>query len=751
MSKLETYSKEEKVEMLRRYRALIEVWHTRKDVTDIWMVRKAFRLAADAHKDMRRKSGEPYIFHPLEVATIAAGEIGLGRTSIICALLHDVVEDTEYRLSDIEAMFGEQIARIIDGLTKIDDLIGDTDIKSMQAENYRKILLTLSYDVRVILVKLADRLHNMRTLDSMSPVKQLKISSETSFLYAPLANRLGLYALKSELDDLSMKYIEPTVYQSIHRKMEESRADREVRVNAFVNPVSNTLKQMNVKFRVLNRDKTAHSIWQRMKEKEIPFEEVYDTFVVRFVIDCPIELEKIECWRVYATITQFYRPNNDRLRDWISLPKANGYESLHATVMSNSGKWIEVQIRTEKMEEIAEKGYAAYWKYKDSPYSESGLDEWLSKVRELLDTEEVSAIDFIDNFKLNLFSDEISVFTPKGKMISLPIGSTALDFAYNIHTSLGNSCIGANVNHKLVPLNYPLKSGDQVEIISSKVQQPKEEWYDFVITARAKSGLKEGIRELRKTYKELGREKVEGWFKQLNIESSKQNILHLIEFEEISGIVDLYYYSAIDRITLAKVKAAFREKPGSGILKYLTNPFSRSKPKDENNIVQSDKKEGVFTPSLINHQMDEMNYTVSTCCNPIPGDEVVALYFSNEPLHIHRTNCTKARNLMSQYGNNIVKAKWRQKEDIAFLAGIKLTGIDSVGFIHRLTQIISIDLGLNIRNMQLESTGGVVELMITVYVKNAQQLKDLISSLRKIKEIRKVSRLERIADADTLN
>lgn len=736
--------------MLHRYRALVEVWHTRKDVTDVWMVRKAFRLAADAHKDMRRRSGEPYIFHPLEVATIAAGEIGLGRTSIICALLHDVVEDTEYRLSDIEAMFGEQIARIIDGLTKIDDLVGETDIKSMQAENFRKVLLTLSYDVRVILVKLADRLHNMRTLDSMPPNKQLKIASETSYLYAPLANRLGLYAVKSELEDLSMKYIEPAVYQSIHRKMNDSREDREIRVNSFVNPVISALKKMDVKFRVLNRDKTAHSIWQRMKEKEIPFEEVYDTFVVRFVIDCPIELEKIECWRVYATITQFYRPNNDRLRDWISLPKANGYESLHATVMSNSGKWIEVQIRTEKMEEIAEKGYAAYWKYKDKPYSESGLDEWLSKVREILNTDEVSAIDFIDNFKLNLFSDEISVFTPKGKMISLPIGSTALDFAYNIHSSLGNACIGANVNHKLVPLNYPLKSGDQVEIITSKVQQPKEEWFDFVVTARAKSGLKEGIRELRKTYKEMGREKLEGWFKQLNIDPSKQNILHLIEIEEISGIVDLYFFAAIDRINLAKVKSAFKEKPGSGILKYLTNPFSRSKAK-EDEPVHVEKKDSIFRPSVIDQQMDEMNYTVSTCCNPIPGDEVVALFFPNEPLHIHRTNCAKAQNLMSQYGNNIVKAKWRQKEDIAFLAGIKMTGIDSVGFVHRLTQIISIDIGLNIRTMQLESSGGVVELVITVYVKNAQQLKDMIASLRKIKEIRKVSRLDRPGESETIN
>ncbi len=734
--------------MLRRYRTLIEVWHTRKDVTDIWMVRKAFRLAADAHKDMRRKSGEPYIYHPLEVATIAAGEIGLGRTSIICALLHDVVEDTEYRLSDIEAMFGEHIARIIDGLTKINDMVDDSDVRSMQAENYRKVLLTLSYDVRVILVKLADRLHNMRTLDSLSPAKQLKIASETSYLYAPLANRLGLYAIKSELEDLSMKYTEPAVYQSIRRKMDETHEDREIRVNAFVSPVNNALKQMGMKFRVLNSEKTAHSIWQRMKEKEIPFEEVSDTFVVRFIIDCPEDEEKVECWRVYSTITQFYRPNNDRLRDWISLPKANGYESLHATVMSNSGKWIEVQIRSEKMDQIAEKGYAAYWKYKDTPNSESGLDEWLNKVRESLNTEEVSALDFIDNFKLNLFSDEVFVFTPKGKMISLPLGSTALDFAYHLHSTLGNSCIGANVNHKLVPLNYQLKSGDQVEIISSKVQQPKEEWFDFLVTARAKSRLKEGIRELRKSYKDAGREKLEGWFKQINIDPSKQNLLHLMEIEDINGIVDLYYFAAIERVTLAKIRAAFKEKQGSGILKYLTNPFNRTRQKEESENQSGEKKDEAIKPSVLHEHMDAMNYTVSSCCNPIPGDEVVALYFPNEPMHIHRTNCPKALNLMSQYGNNIVKAKWRQKEDITFLAGLKITGIDSIGFIHRLTSIISIDLKLNIRNLQMESSGGVVDVVVTVYVQNAQKLKDLISTLRKVKEIKKLARIERFGEAE---
>ncbi|MCK9452557.1 MAG: RelA/SpoT family protein [Bacteroidales bacterium] len=743
---LETYSPAERLEILRRYRNLIEVWHTRKDTSDRWVVRKAFRLAADAHKDMRRKTGEPYIYHPLEVATIAAGEIGLGRTSIICALLHDVVEDTEYKLTDIQAMFGEQVALIIDGLTKIDDMVEGSDVESMQAENFRKVLLTLSYDVRVILIKLADRLHNMRTLDAMPAVKQWKIASETSYLFAPLAYRLGLYAIKSELEDLALKYTEPGVYQAIHLKLDQTREQRNIKVAEFVEPIETTLTKLGLNFRTHIAEKSASSIWQRMKEKEIPFEEVYDTYVVRFIVDCPIELEKVECWRVYATITGFYRPNNERLRDWISLPKANGYESLHATVMSKTGKWIEVQIRTERMDEIAEKGYAAYWKYKDSDLSESGLDEWLTKVRELITTEAASALDFLNNFKLNLFSDEIFVFTPKGEMISMPNGSTALDFAYNIHTQLGNHCIGANVNHKLVQLDHTLKTGDQVEIITSKVQYPREEWFELVETARAKSRLKEGIREFRKRFRDEGREKLENYLKQLKLEPSKVNISRIIDYEDLSGLVDLYYYIAKDKINFQRVKNAFKEKSSGGIMRYLTNPFSWSRTQSAE--TEDSKTPEKLNPSLINEQTSEFNYTVSRCCNPIPGDEVVALVFPNEPMHIHRVNCPKAINLMSQFGNNIVKAKWKQKEDIAFLAGLKIVGIDSMGFLQRVTEVISGQLKLNIRSLHLVSSKGVVEATVTVYVHNAQNLKDLIEKLKKVKEIKKVSRLDRIDDIE---
>jgi len=750
-SALDTYNPAERSEILRRYRNLIEVWHTRKNTTDRWMVRKAFRLAVEAHKDMRRKTGEPYIYHPLEVATIAAGEIGLGRTSIICALLHDVVEDTEYKLADISAMFGDQIARIIDGLTKIDTMVKSSDVQSLQAENFRKVLLTLSYDVRVILIKLADRLHNMRTLDAMTAVKQWKIASETTYLFAPLAYRLGLYAIKSELEDLALKYTEPTVYESITQNIEASREQRDKLLEGFLAPLRKSLDQMGVKVRILVAEKSASSIWARMKEKEIPFSDVHDTFVVRFVVDCPVEVEKIECWRIYAAITSIYRPNNERLRDWVSLPKANGYESLHASVMSKAGKWIELQIRSERMDEVAEKGYAAYWKYKDSPSSESGLDEWLTKVREVLSAEDASALEFINDFKLNLFSDEIFVFTPKGDMVSLPKGSTALDFAFNIHTNIGSKCIGANVNHKLVKLNHPLKTGDQVEIITSKVQIPKDEWFDFVITARAKSRLREAIREHRKTFKELGREKLEAYFKQINLEPAKANISKLIDYEELDGLVDLYYYVATDKINLNRIKLAFKEKSGSGFFKYLINPFTRHKPIEE--VAQQELPSTVannINADLVRGDILDLNYVVSTCCNPIPGDDVVALVFEGEPMHIHRVNCSKAIGLMSQFGNNIVKAKWKQKEDIVFLAGLKITGTDSVGFIHRITEIISVQLGLNIRNLQLESSNGLVVGYLTVYVSSTKNLKDVIEKLKKVEGVRRVTRLDRLADSENL-
>ncbi|MFW5758497.1 MAG: RelA/SpoT family protein, partial [Bacteroidota bacterium] len=475
---------QETLDILHQYRSLLEVCRPTTDDEDRKKIRKAFNFALEAHKEHRRKSGEPYIYHPISVAKIAVQEIGLGTTSVICSLLHDVVEDTEYTLSDIASYFDEEVARIIDGLTKISGIFDQTN--SVQAENFRKMLLTLSDDVRVILIKLADRLHNMRTLDSLPPKKQLKIANETLYLFAPLAHRLGFHAIKSELEDLALKYTDPDIYNKISRKIVESEEERNRFIEGFVKPIKHALNEQGMKYTIVGRTKSISSIWGKMKKQEVPFEEVYDIFAIRIIIDTPEEREKADCWRVYSFVTDIYRPNPDRLRDWISIPKANGYESLHTTVMSEHGKWVEVQIRSKKMDDVAEKGYAAHWKYKESKSGESSIDKWLNRIREILKTSEKDALDFIDDFKLNLFSDEIFVFTPKGELRTLPLGSTALDFAYSIHTKIGDHCLGAKLNHKLVPLSHPLKSGDQIEIITSDKQKPKPDWLNYVVTARAK-------------------------------------------------------------------------------------------------------------------------------------------------------------------------------------------------------------------------------------------------------------------------
>src|SRR5688572_4269146 len=499
---------QEKKEILNRYKGLLRACRRRMEKGDKILIRKAFEVSLEAHKEMRRKSGEPYIYHPLAVARIVAEEIGLGTTSVVCALLHDVVEDTELSLDDIRGMFGEKVAKIIDGLTKIEG-ISDAN-KSIQAENFRKILLTLSDDIRVILIKLADRLHNMRTLESMKRDKQLKIASETLYLYAPLAHRLGLNAIKMELEDLSLKYTEPEVYADIEQKLIESEPERKKYINKFIIPIKEILEEQGFKAKIYGRPKSVFSINNKMKTKGVPFEQVYDIFAIRIVIDSDTESEKADCWRVYSIVTDFYHPSPDRLRDWISTPKANGYESLHTTVMGPEGKWVEVQIRSLRMDELAEKGYAAHWKYKESALErENQLDEWLKRIRDMLESTDENALEFIDDFKLNLFADEIFAFTPKGEMRTLPVGATALDFAFDIHTKVGENCIGAKVNHKLVPLSYQLKSGDQVEVITSSKQAPKEDWLGFVVTAKAKSKIKSALKEAKKKIAEDGREILE--------------------------------------------------------------------------------------------------------------------------------------------------------------------------------------------------------------------------------------------------
>ncbi|MCF6170126.1 MAG: RelA/SpoT family protein [Bacteroidales bacterium] len=738
---------QERLEILRRYRRLIEVWHTRKTTQDRWMVRKAFRLAADAHKDMRRKSGEPFIFHPLEVAIIAAGEIGLGRTSIISALLHDTVEDTDLALEDIKGMFGEDVSRIIDGLTKIED-ISETPASS-QSETLKKILLTLSDDVRVILIKLADRLHNLRTLEAMPREKQVKIASETTYLYAPLAYRLGLYSMKSELEELSFKFSEPHLYREIKEKLNDGAKARQAYFSAFRKPVEKALKKLKLNFTIECKTKTAYSIWQRMVQDEIPFEEVYDVFNVDVVIDTEKENEPVACWSAYSVITTLYRPNNKTLRDFISAPKANGYESIHITVMGQNGHWVDVHIRSRRMDEIAKKGYPAYLKYKTQDASDAGLDKWLNKTKELLRESEEETVSFIDDFTKNLFSDEIVIFTPKGDMINLPLRATVLDVAYAIHSDLGNHCIGANVNHRLRPVDYELKSGDQVEIIKSRVQQPNEDWFKYVSTARAKSRIKIAIKTERKKYREEGRKLLEDYFRQLKIENSKTNINKLIEQKNLSGPVDLYYFLAKEQISLKGVKEVF--SPTESAMSRLRNfrfPFIKQKVSlaannSQSQLTENAKKTGNKTGKNL-AEFSALEYSVSKCCNPIPGDNVIGLLFPNEPIQIHKTGCDTAIRLMSHYGKNIVKAKWKQKEGVTFLAGLQVKAVDKQGLLRNITNRITDDFGLNIRSFNLENIEGLVDINLTLYVNSTEKLNKLIQGLKKIKEVLKVSRYNKI-------
>src|SRR5882757_11541666 len=543
---------QERKEILKRYRNLLMACKRKLEKGDKQLIRKAFNVALEAHKDMRRKSGEPYIYHPIAVAQIFAEEIGLGTTSVVCALLHDTVEDTDITLDDVKGMFGERVTKIIDGLTKISGVF-DQQTNSLQAENFRKMLLTLSDDIRVILIKLADRLHNMRTMEFMPRDKQLKLSSETVYLYAPLAHRLGLYAIKSELEDLSMKYTERETYQFIKSKLNEKKAEREKFIHDFIQPVHKVLEGQDLHADLFGRPKSIHSIWNKMKKKSIPSEEVYDLFAIRIILDSTPENEKSDCWKAYSIVTDLYRPNPDRLRDWISSPKANGYESLHTTVMGPRGQWVEVQIRTKRMNEIAEKGFAAHWKYKESS-TDSGLDQWVQKVRDMLKNPDSNALDFLDDFKMNLFSDEIFIFTPKGALIQLPLNATALDFAFEIHTDVGASCIGAKVNHKLVPLSYKLQNGDQVEILTSNKQSPKDDWMNFVVTAKAKAKIKSALKEERRKIAEDGKEILERKLKSLKITYNSENIHKLSYFFKLGSTQDLFYNIAKGIIDMKDLK-----------------------------------------------------------------------------------------------------------------------------------------------------------------------------------------------------
>lgn len=726
----------ENKEIVKRYKSLIKDCRRSLTPEDKKQIRKAFDLAVDSHKHMRRKSGEPYIYHPIAVAHIAVSEIGLGATSVICGLLHDVVEDTEITLEDIDRMFGPKVTKIIDGLTKMSGVFDHTT--SIQAENFRKMLLTLSDDVRVILIKLADRLHNMRTLDSMARDKQLKIASETLFLYAPLAHRLGLYAIKTELEDLSLKYTEPEVYNHIVQKLKDSEKERNKYIAQFNEPIVSALDETGFKYKLKGRVKSIHSIYNKMKTQNVPFEEVFDIFAIRIIIDCESDKEKEMCWKAYSTVTDFYRPNPDRLRDWISIPKANGYESLHTTVMGPQGKWVEVQIRTTRMDEIAEKGYAAHWKYKDNKDSvnnENKLDDWLTKIREMLESNDANAIDFIDDFKLNLFSEEIFLFTPKGELKTLPINSTALDFAFEVHSQIGSKCIGAKVNNRLVPLSHRLKSGDQVEILTSSKQTPKEDWLQYVITAKAKSAIKHLLKEDRKKVAEDGRAILERKFGHAKINFTDKNIQKLIEHYHLPNSLELFFQVAKGRIVVKNFNDFNVEK---GNLEH------KSAPKPDKNSLEQIVKEirGGAGQLVIGEGINNMEYKLSPCCTPIPGDDVFGFITINEGIKIHRTNCPNAIQLMSNYAYRIVKAKWTNQKMIAFLAGIKLTGIDDVGLVNNITKIISEELNVNMRSISFDSNDGVFEGNIMVFVHDTAHLDSLCDKLKKVRGVLNVTRID---------
>ncbi len=721
---------EEKREIINRYRRLLRKCKPVLKGDDAKRIKRAFTLALEAHKDMRRKSGEPFIFHPLSVAEICAEEIGLGTTSIIAALIHDVVEDTDIELADVERMFGKKIAKIVDGLTKIKGVFEYGT--SAQAENFRKMLFTLSEDVRVILIKLADRLHNMRTLDSMPRNKQLKIASETIYLYAPLAHRLGLNAIKTELEDLYLRFTDAAVYVDINNKIDESKASRNKFIKQFVAPIKEELDKLKVEYEIKGRPKSIFSIYNKMRKQNIPYEEVYDLFAIRIIIDSPLEQEKNFCWQVYSIVTDYYTPNPDRLRDWISTPKANGYESLHTTVMAKNGHWVEVQIRTKRMDEIAEKGYAAHWKYKDSTASqESNLEKWLIRVRETLEKQDTTALEFVDDFRGNLFTEEVFVFTPRGELKTLPAGSTALDFAFDIHTDIGARCIGAKVNQKLVPINHTLKNGDQIEILTSSKQKPKEDWLRFVVTQKAKAKIKDLLKEAKRKLAEDGKEVLQRKMKQLKIDATTQTFDLMRLYFNVNSQLDLHYEVAIGKIGLNELKRFKEYKP------EVQRP--REEQKRESEAPPKKPHEDIL---LIGEDMDVVEYKLAKCCTPIPGDDVFGFVTMNEGIKIHRTNCTNAPELLSNHGHRVIKAKWTSQHEVAFLTGLKVVGTDRVGLINDVSKIISEELKVNMSSISFRTDSGIFDGEIMLYVNDTRHLDFLIKKLEKVEGVVKVSRFD---------
>ena len=730
-----TLEKENK-EIAKQYKELLRISYQTLTDDDKTLIRQAFEIAVDAHKDQRRKSGEAYIFHPIAVAKIVASEIGLDAVSIASALLHDVVEDTDYALDDIERMFGETVARIVDGLTKISHLKKDMNI-SQQAENFRKMLLTLHDDVRVIIIKIADRYHNMLTLDAMPEQKQVKMASETLYIYAPLAHRIGLYNIKTELEDLSLKYTEPEVYNDISGKIEESKEDQRAYIDSFTNVISDSLDKEGLNYDIKGRMKSIFSIRKKMKVQNVTFDEIYDKFAIRIIYKSDRANEKFLAWKIYSIVTDHFTPNPVRLRDWISSPKSTGYEALHITVMGPKGKWVEVQIRSERMHEIAEKGYAAHFKYKHGEQKEQGIEVWLNKLQEALENSNTSAVDFVEEFKLNLYSKEIFVFTPLGELKSMPKGATPLDFAFNIHTEVGMHTRGAKVNGKLVPLNTTLKSGDQVEIITSEQAKPNQNWLDYATTARARAKIKSSLREEKKSIAQDGKEVLRRKLKSQKITLNEDAVNKMVVYFKLKTSLDLFYRVGIGAIDNQKIKD-FASSYNNAFISFFKSKI-RKTPIPEG--IDKEEITSKYDMLVFGKEEEKLDYKLSKCCNPIPGDEVFGFISVNEGIKVHKKNCPNAISLQSNYAYRIINAKWIDSSQEEFRSEIELTGIDNMGLISAITEVITTYMNVNMRNLNFSTDGGTFRGRITVVVKNNNILKKLIENLKQINGIDKVTRL----------
>ncbi len=744
---------QEEEEMINKgFQHLLESYLTSKHRRKVEIITKAFNFAKQAHKGVKRRSGEPYIMHPIAVAQIACSEIGLGSTSICAALLHDVVEDTDYTVEDIENLFGPKIAQIVDGLTKISGgIFGDR--ASAQAENFKKLLLTMNDDIRVILIKIADRLHNMRTLGSMLPNKQYKIAGETLYIYAPLAHRLGLNKIKTELEDLSFKYEHPEEYARIEDKLKETKEEREELFREFTAPIREKLDKMGTKYRIIARVKSPYSIWNKMQTKHIPFEEIYDILAVRIIFDPKdLEEESSECFGIYVSISKIYKPHPDRLRDWVNHPKSNGYQALHVTLMSNKGQWIEVQIRSERMNDIAEQGFAAHWKYKDGPSheDEGELEKWLHTIKEILDDPQPDAMDFLDTIKLNLFASEIFIFTPKGEIKTMPQNCTALDFAFSIHTFLGSHCIGAKVNHKLVPLSHKLQSGDQVEILTSKSQRVQPSWINFATTAKAKAKILAILKREQRSMQQQGEDKLHDFFQAEGIEFNDENIHKLCTLHEVKSPEELYTSIGFKTITLGEAdlnELRAKKTTGNDWKKFI--PFSfgstksdKAKPVEKVPAQKIDSKKILkLTPEAI-----QKNFIIAECCKPIPGDDVLGYRDEKDRIIIHKRQCPIAAKLKTSFGNRILAAQWETGKALDFPVNLYIQGIDAMGILHQVADIVTEQLNVNIRKIFIETTDGLFEGHIQLYVHDVDDVKTIIANLRKIDEMKVVTRVEKFED-----